>query len=283
LKASRFREGTVTPREADVTFALEAVPEVVGVYAVRGGPPALLRPGDVSFEFSVHLDPWSGRAAMHAAARLLGAMGREELARVDIRDAAAMSQPAYMSRATELHLAPHDREAARVRVQARLEACAREPALPPTSGMPAVWRKRRALLVEADAGDSESILRSLGVEVRALYDPRVPYRARLTSADALPWVRNGQVDVVLVDVHWAPSQHALLELWTAAEQFFGRDVRSRFFLTAWLGRARGGETELIEQMPTLFKPLQEHTLRDVMRVATRWLGPVAFVEADPFR
>ena len=268
----------VTPRHADVVFALEGVPGVQAVFAIAP-PPHPVSGGLRPIELVVELLPWSWRTAMKVNARLLTVLSYDECGAVEVKTADALSAPQYMSRATRLVLSPAEREAARERAAARpsaeddLSTVASRPARPRHALQPLVpGRRARVLVFDQHPEELEPVLAELDADVAFLHDWRRPHAERLTFVEAAREILATDVDLVLLDVQASRTRgRALFEAITAV---FGPGARYHFFLTT-LGQPPGWARDLVVRLPRLTKPIDPRLLAIVFDNATRWLRDAA--------
>jgi hypothetical protein len=256
---------TVTPREADIAFALEGVEGIEAVYAIasRAEPSAgELQP---SVEVVIRIRPFTRRIEAHVSSRLATAFAFEPPPFVLMVDADAAAMPRLMQRATEIVLSPVERKAAvarrGLREMRRHVVGSVAATIPPPISCEIRDRRSCILIVDPQSIGIERSLRRLDAEVRVVSRAS---RALLDIAAAeISW---GEVDVVLFDAR--ASTERLRQFYVPVEKRFGISARDHFFLI--VGELTYGAKQLVARYADLPVPLDMTRFASILDNATRW-------------
>jgi hypothetical protein len=259
----------MTPREADIAYALEALDDIEALFAVAAPEKA---PGpEKSVEVVIQLRIDSVRAQARVAARFAAYFEGGVPPFVTFVDSKEMSAPRFMHRAVALTLSPSEREDARARQglrQMRRDAnavAARVSREAATRAARRALRERRASIAIAHrwSVEVERAIAGVDADVRVLPALRGsgPFlNIALTDVDA------GEIDLFVVDAQTAWDYGRQLR--AAMERRFGGSARDHLLIVE-TGRPTWA-SQLMSAYASLSMPFDVARLASILDKATRW-------------
>ena len=258
----------MTPRQADIVYALEGIDGIEQLFALA--PQEGVLASDESVEVVIQLRVHSARTQARVGARLAAYFEGGAPPFVTFVDACEMSAPSFMHRAVPLTtLSPVEREEARARQGLRdmrrdaNRAAAKASREAATRVARRAQGERRASIAIAHgwSADVERAIAGVDADVRVLSVGSGPFfDIVLTDIDA------GEIDLFVVDAQTAWDYGRKLR--AAMERRFGEAARGHLLIVEE-GRP-GWASQLMCDYASLSMPFDVARFASILDEATRW-------------